>query len=415
VDDAANNYAVGAIQVLYENLYVFGKETQPYISRLAYFDPSAYQLSPSYQKGWATHKSCVNTVNDIFFATSEGVDNLSGVQEFGDIRSFSVSDPVFDRIRSFWNTANSIGAYYPKDGQYWLVMPGYHRVLVCHTKLPIPEPMNERILRYPWVEYEFYRDILTSSTYKWTASGSGTNEYYVELAAGGDPGFDAEPDFLAIDNIEMDEGTAGALGDHEWDYGDNDTLGYSTVYVRDNSGDPDTSGVEIRSILQPTCLGVLGSNIYVGGSDGFVYSLDTGDYEDMGDHQLIPRFKTSYVDVPFKHINLTGFQVLSHAKAGAGMTVVMYKNGLQSEHVSDFGLDLPAWSYNLPAEDSLTLDEVTMDVEDAVYAINPEQTPLWKRCNVIARSFQLELSSVVIAGYPIFINGILVKFRHLSL
>ena len=28
---------------------------------------------------------------------------------------------------------------------------------------------------------------LTSATYKWTASGSGTNEYYCELAGGGDP------------------------------------------------------------------------------------------------------------------------------------------------------------------------------------------------------------------------------------
>ena len=34
---------------------------------------------------------------------------------------------------------------------------------------------------------------LVNSTYKWTASASGTNEYYLELAGGGDPGI-SQPD-----------------------------------------------------------------------------------------------------------------------------------------------------------------------------------------------------------------------------
>uniref|UniRef100_A0A6M3K193 Uncharacterized protein n=1 Tax=viral metagenome TaxID=1070528 RepID=A0A6M3K193_9ZZZZ len=408
IDASANNFNVGAIQVLYDNLYVFGKETQPYIARLAYFDPSAYELSPFFIAGWATHKTCVNTVNDLFFGAGEGVGNLSGVQEFGDIRALAVSDPIYDRIRTHWNTSTAMAGYYPKDGQYWMVMPTYHRVLVCHTKLPIAEPLNERILRYPWAEYEFYRNILTTSTYKWTASGSGTNEYYVQTAAGGDPGFLAQPDFITLENIKIDEGTAGSLGDHEWDYGDNDTLGYNTVYVRDNSGDPDSSGVAIRSILVPTSLGTVGSDIYIGGSDGFVYVPTTGDYKDLEEYQIIPRLKTSYVEVPFKHVNLTGFQLLTHSRTGAGMSIKLFKNGMQSEYVTN-------WTINLSADDDLTLAEVTMDLEDAEFALNPNQTPLWKRCNVIARSFQFELETATVTSFPIYINGMFVKFRHLSL
>lgn len=88
----------------------------------------------------------------------------------------------------------------------------------------------------------------TASGYKWTASGSGTNEYYCELTAGGDPSID-EPDNLHMDGVLLTAGTVGSLADHEWVYGDNDSLGYDTVYVADASGDPDTTEAVI--LLEP--------------------------------------------------------------------------------------------------------------------------------------------------------------------
>lgn len=87
-------------------------------------------------------------------------------------------------------------------------------------------------------------DIVVAATYKWTASGSGTNEYYVELLAGGDPSLN-EPGAVYEDvggaNTTMTEGTLGSLSAGEWGYGDNDSLGYSTIYVRlTDNVDPDT-------------------------------------------------------------------------------------------------------------------------------------------------------------------------------
>jgi len=84
--------------------------------------------------------------------------------------------------------------------------------------------------------------LVLSGTFKWTASGSGTSEYYMELTAGGDPGISA-PGKVQINSSSASatEGTAGSLAAGEWDYADNDTLGYSTVYVRLSDGtDPDT-------------------------------------------------------------------------------------------------------------------------------------------------------------------------------
>ena len=87
-------------------------------------------------------------------------------------------------------------------------------------------------------------DIVLSGTYKWTASGSGTAEYYLELNAGGDPGL-SQPSALYEDvgaaNTIMVSGTLGSLTASQWGYGDNDSLGYSTVYVRlVDDTDPDT-------------------------------------------------------------------------------------------------------------------------------------------------------------------------------
>jgi len=75
--------------------------------------------------------------------------------------------------------------------------------------------------------------------YRWTVSGSGTNEYYLELSAGGDPSI-SQPYMVYENGINiMDPGTVGSLSAGEWDYGDNDTLGFSTLYVRLSSGGPD--------------------------------------------------------------------------------------------------------------------------------------------------------------------------------
>lgn len=82
---------------------------------------------------------------------------------------------------------------------------------------------------------------VSNPLWSWTASGSGTNEYYLRTAANGNPGFAAQPDSVYINGSAATEGTVGSLTAGQWDYGDNDTLGYSTIYVRLSAApqDPD--------------------------------------------------------------------------------------------------------------------------------------------------------------------------------
>ena len=99
---------------------------------------------------------------------------------------------------------------------------------------------------------------LTSATYKWTTSNAGANnEWYCEIAAGGDPSLE-DSHLLLLNGTAATESNAlvdvapdlGNLNDHEWGYGDNDALGYDTFYFRDDSGDPDTSGVLLETPVQ---------------------------------------------------------------------------------------------------------------------------------------------------------------------
>lgn len=88
-------------------------------------------------------------------------------------------------------------------------------------------------------------EIVCDTVFKWTASGSGTNEYYLTNEAGNAMGLSACPEFVFEDAVAgggdyLVKATAGTLAAGEWAYADNDTLGFSTIYVRltDNT-DPD--------------------------------------------------------------------------------------------------------------------------------------------------------------------------------
>lgn len=76
-------------------------------------------------------------------------------------------------------------------------------------------------------------DNLRSSSDEWTASGSGTNEYHYATVK-------EEPYAVFINGTAATKGTIGSLAAGEWGWGDNDTLGFSTIYVRlSDDADPD--------------------------------------------------------------------------------------------------------------------------------------------------------------------------------
>lgn len=95
---------------------------------------------------------------------------------------------------------------------------------------------------------------LRNATYRWLASGSGTSNFYLDLAAGGDPGI-ATPALSAGaitgGDLSFASGTGGALTASQFAYGDHDTLGYNTIYVRlADSADPDSKALDFVKLYQ---------------------------------------------------------------------------------------------------------------------------------------------------------------------
>lgn len=83
-----------------------------------------------------------------------------------------------------------------------------------------------------------------SIDYDWTLSGSGTDEYYLTDPNGNDPGLTSEPLNLYYGTTEAVNNrasimTCGSLSNHRWDWCDNDSLGFNTIYYRSGEGDPD--------------------------------------------------------------------------------------------------------------------------------------------------------------------------------
>lgn len=95
---------------------------------------------------------------------------------------------------------------------------------------------------------------LRNSTYRWLASGSGTSNYYLDLSGGGNPGIStpgSTSGAITGNDLAFASGTGGALTASQFAYGDYDTLGYDTIYVRlADSTDPDTKSLDYVKLYQ---------------------------------------------------------------------------------------------------------------------------------------------------------------------
>ena len=120
-----------------------------------------------------------------------------------------------------------------------------------------------------WAKADFPRKSLNDgSSDWWTASGSGTNEYYYNQAD-----IVAEPLAVFADGIELLRGTAGSLNANEWDFADNDSIGEKRIYVRIDGSDPDSKAAgymecsEVFTLIDegsgkyPVVVGIIFSNL----------------------------------------------------------------------------------------------------------------------------------------------------------
>ena len=314
IDEDRNSFKIGAAADLYGELYVYGTEEQPYLCKLKGSTPSAFSLPLLFQRAWSTSSTLINTNNDLWSGSREGVDPLTGVEMYGDLRTYSASDAIKDRFEN-WVSDTAFSGYNAKDGQYWLYMPEYDYVSICHTKQSVTDENNQ--IRYPWTRYKLP--------------------------------------------------------------------------------------------ITPSCFKQVGNQFLIGSTNGYIYVLDSSKYKDLDTTQIAPYFKTAYVELPFKSVDLIDTQILISCKTGSIFTVSYYKNNLRGTTTLDKDIVLSM-------SDTLMLadveDMILEDMEDIT--LIPGTAPLYYEININCYSFQLKMSDMRIANKAVFINGFILKYRKLE-
>lgn len=430
IDSNANSFPVGGAVVLYEELYVIGTEASPYICKLSGATAADYELVKSGQIAWTSHRGVVATGNDIWFSNSEGSTSYTGVQEYGDLRTNLYSESVQNKFAN-WSTSTALSGYYPKDGQYFLTMPGYHRTLVCHIKNPTTNPGGIGI-KYPWSEYEFVRDVFNGGaidlatyyegfeadgeavevdgeelyvlkyadiypTYKWVEN---SGEYYLQAGDGGDPGI-VDPDFVTLNGDVISEGTAGSLANHQWDYALDPSSTYYTIYFA-ASENPMSSGAIIKSILVPQCYHTNSGTIFIGSTDGFIYKIDQTDYKDLSEHQPTYDIRGRY-SPSSDYITLVQQQVVIAGKEGANFNFSIYKN-------DELETAFKTTNFYLSVDDRLNIGDLVGDVADAYYLVDPEGQKTWNDIRATGYSFQFRVHDLYPSGTPVILRGWFFKY-----
>ena len=157
IDDNESTYPAAGFGTVYGELYVFGTEAGLYLSKITGAEPDDFACTDTYRNISAEGRTIVSTTNDIWFAKKSGAENLKGVAEYGDLRSFSQAENILDRFDTYWGTSSCAG-FFRELNLYLLQLSNYDRVLVCHTALPYSRSNIETDIGYPWTEFSFPYD-----------------------------------------------------------------------------------------------------------------------------------------------------------------------------------------------------------------------------------------------------------------
>lgn len=133
VDDNASSFPVGAVVAHYGDLYVFGKQEQPYLCKLTGSIPAQFALPPLWQKTYTDPKQILSLPNDIWVASGDGLNSLAGVQQYGDLRIAPYSQAVSGKFNGYWDTDAFIG-FEPQNRLVLVKLSGVTDTYVCHLK-----------------------------------------------------------------------------------------------------------------------------------------------------------------------------------------------------------------------------------------------------------------------------------------
>lgn len=365
VDDSSNSFPVGGFATWFAKLYVFGTRTQPFVAVLTGDSPSAYSLPDTYQRVDSAKRALVVTPNDIWGANRNGLFNLRGVETFGDMRASPIADAVLDRFQDYW-PSDDVGVYveyFPDDRQIWVMFPGYHRILVCHTDAAIRIQSGD--YRYPWTEYQFILINANDSKYQWNLSTQQTDTYYLTLTDGSVPSFDPNGSVIIKNGQVLDYGEVGVLQTDEYGYFIEGDLTDSTLYIYSPGETPSEAELDIYVCMQPTMIKYLKGNMYVGGVNKILKMSESNYTDNLGDlttEKIYLSWKTAFITPYIDSVITSRLNVVAAAKVGCGFDLGIYIDNEYSSTI-DLELDIPETSEIWSLPDNYTVLQEWLEIK----------------------------------------------------
>lgn len=124
-------------------------------------------------------------------------------------------------------------------GRKAILIQNLHTTQDVYLDITMPEMIVDESAHDRWRQVFLGAKFNTKYNVRWKLSGSGTNEWYAVSSAGSGTPSITQPKVLYYSTIGggtetlATEGTAGSIAaEHGWAWGNSDTLGYNTVYVR---------------------------------------------------------------------------------------------------------------------------------------------------------------------------------------
>lgn len=176
---------IGAIASFYDQVWVFGTEGEPSLSRLAGTSPAAYTLTDTMQKVSSDQKSMTVTPDDIYFLHPAGMDSIGTMTEFGDVRSVSQADSIKNLISAGYST-EAFSGYEPEFGLTLLKLEdGTEDIYALHNKLKTVKYFGAQPYMYsPIARWRFVLPAVGESAQHVSCFGYGHGEMYIGTDAG---------------------------------------------------------------------------------------------------------------------------------------------------------------------------------------------------------------------------------------
>ena len=144
----------------------------------------------------------------------------------------------------------------------------------------------------------------------------------------------------------------------------------------------------------------------IGADDGYFYQFSSETYKDPNSINIDITIKSAQVKIPGTDLDLNEYQIYIDSLLGSELDFTVFANG----NAVDYAFKQ---TITIPMSDSVTVDDLTIEVDDWLSAINPSSTVLYHPLNINCFAFQWTVDQVKLVGSNFNFDGVQIFYEGL--